>query len=816
MRDRIEAALGRWGRFVYRRAPWVIAAVLIATGGLASELRHFYLDATSEGFFHSDDPIRVQYDAFREAFGRETMILVALRPDGGVFQQGFLERLRTIHEQIEDEVPFLVEVTSLVNARDTRGFEDRLEVGDFLAEWPETQEDLMERRARAEAIPIFENYLLSPDGTLTTIVIETQAYVFDEEDDVLAGFEADAAESGDVEKEARPLGASEDLLVTTALYEVLDRHRNSGLEISVAGPPIFTTELSRHISGDIGRFTGLSVVIVALFLALLFRRVGAVVVTLLTVILTVVATLSLMATTGVPLMPPTQIIPSFLLAVGVGGAVHLLAIFYQARRRGDDEESAVVYTLSHSGLPIIMAALTTAAGLLSFIPAALRPISHFGIFTPAGVLVSLFFTLTLLPAMIAVLPMGVAEARGDDTFSQRMLLRIGSWSIQHAVAVMLIWAGVLVVAATGLPKIQLGHHMLEWFPESDPIYIDSELLNRDLGGAVSFELLVDTAQKNGFKNPDFLRNLDAAQQFVLQFEHEGLRAGKTLALTDVVKETHRALNENRQSFYAIPDEQALVSQELLLFENAGSDDVEKFVDSQFGSGRVTVRVPMVDGARYNPYLDALLPELERILGPDVQITVTGLLRLLGNTVTAALQTMIRSYISAFIVITVLMVLLIGRLGMGLVAMIPNLSPIVFTLGLMGWLGIPLDMFTLLIGTIAIGLAVDDTIHFMHNFRRSLEDTGDPHLAVRRTLQGAGQAMLFTTLVLVSGFLVYTQAYMDNLFAFGTLTATAIAVAFVADVTLAPALVTTLSRRGGAKRDSARPQASGEVDRPSPS
>jgi predicted RND superfamily exporter protein len=309
---------------------------------------------------------------------------------------------------------------------------------------------------------------------------------------------------------------------------------------------------------------------------------------------------------------------------------------------------------------------------------------------------------------------------------------------------------------------------------------------------------VDTGRENGFKDPDFLRRLDAVQKFVLQFEHDGLRAKKTLALTDVVKETHRALNENRDAFYAIPAERRLVSQELLLFENAGSDDVEDFVDSQFSSGRVTVRIPMVDGARYNPYLEALLPELERILGPDVQITSTGLIRLLGNTVTAALQTMIRSYISAFIVITVLMIALIGRLRMGLVSMIPNLSPIVVALGLMGWLGIPLDMFTLLIGTIAIGLAVDDTIHFMHNFRRYFEQTGDPHLAVQRTLQSAGQAMLFTTLVLVSGFLVYTQAYMNNLFAFGTLTATAIAVAFVADVTLAPALVTALSRRGGAK------------------
>jgi predicted RND superfamily exporter protein len=127
-------------------------------------------------------------------------------------------------------------------------------------------------------------------------------------------------------------------------------------------------------------------------------------------------------------------------------------------------------------------------------------------------------------------------------------------------------------------------------------------------------------------------------------------------------------------------------------------------------------------------------------------------------------------------------------------MIPNLVPIAFTLGLMGWLGIPLDMFTLMIGTIAIGLAVDDTIHFMHNFRRYYDETGNPEESVQRTLASAGQAMLFTTLVLAAGFLVYTQAYMVNLIAFGLLITVAITLAFVADVTLAPALVVMLTRK----------------------
>ncbi len=795
MRDRIELALGRWGRFVYRRAGWVIAVILLATAAFATQLQYFYLDASTEGFFHADDPVRVQYDRFRDAYGRESLILVALVPRDGVFEQDFLERLRVLHREIEDEVPYLTEVTSLVNARDTRGFDDRLEVGEFLDTWPDTPEALANAERRARANRIYRNNLLSEDGTITTIAIETDVYAPDDDADGLDGFDDEAGFGPETEAaEPQYLSGRYDEQIVAALEEVLSRHRSDDLEIHIAGSPVFTTALSASIQRDMARFTGLCFLFIAILLAVLFRRVGAVVLPLVTVALTVISTLAVMAATGTPVMPPTQIIPSFLLAVGVGGAVHLLAIFYQARRRGDDEESAVSYALSHSGLPIIMTCLTTAGGLLSFVPAALRPISHFGAFTPVGVLISLFFTLTLLPAMIAVFPMRAATARRDNAASQRFLLRVGALATRRRALVVVAWTALLLGSGVGLARLTLNHHMLEWFPAGDATKEATIFLNEKMGGAASLELLVATGRNNGFHEPELLRKLDRIQRDLEALEVGHVRAGKTLALTDVVKETHRALNENRDAFYDIPGERTLIAQELLLFENTGSDDVEDFVDSQFSSGRITVRMPFTDAASYDPYLEVALAGIERELGADATVEATGLLRLLANTVTAALKTMILSYVSAFIVITVLMVMLIGSLRMGLVAMIPNVVPIVFTLGLMGWLDIPLDMFTLMIGTIAIGLAVDDTIHFMHNFRRYYDATGDPEEAVQRTLVGAGQAMLFTTLVLATGFLVYTQAYMVNLIAFGLLTTTAITLAFIADVTLAPALVTMLTRK----------------------
>jgi hypothetical protein len=310
----------------------------------------------------------------------------------------------------------------------------------------------------------------------------------------------------------------------------------------------------------------------------------------------------------------------------------------------------------------------------------------------------------------------------------------------------------------------------------------------------TFELIVDTGEPNGFHDPAFLRHADALHDFTLALSVDEIEAGKVFSLVDVVKETNQALNENRSAFYSIPDDRQLIAQELLLFENAGSDDVEDLVDTTFQSGRISVRMPMKDAIRFPPFIQATVAEARRLFGDDVTIEVSGIVHVISATMTAVMNTMLRSYATALMIITPMMVLLIGKLGVGLLAMIPNLAPVMLTLGIMGWMGIPLDAFTLMVGSVAIGLAVDDTIHFMHNFRRTFDETGDVEEAVRRTLETTGQALLFTSIVLALGFAIYTQAYLNNLFNFGFLTSITIVFAFLADLVLAPALLVRIFGR----------------------
>jgi predicted RND superfamily exporter protein len=787
VRERIEHGLARWGHRAYRRAWPTIAAVALGVGALVTQLPKIELDTSTEGFLHADDPIRVAYDAFREQFGRDDRILIAVEPPA-VFDLAFLEKLRDFHRAIEDEVPKVQEVTSLINARLTRGDGDELVVGELLEDWPETPEALARVEALALGNPLYRNLLLSGDGRVTTLSIETDAYSsLGLEDDELGGFDD---ESGAAPADRAFLTGGENAEIVNAVEAIVARYQAPDFRIFVGGTPVLVETLQRAMQADMARFSLIAVAAIAVFLFVLFRRVGAVVLPLVVVILSLLCTLSLMAVAGVPIQVPTQILPSFLLAVGVGNSVHVFAIFFQRRRAGDGEEQAVAFALGHSGLAIVMTSLTTAGGLISFAAAELAPIARFGIWASVGVIIALVLTVVLLPALIAVFPMGSApSAQAPESQStQRLLVRTGSFATDHATAIVLASGALLVFSMLGALQIRFSHYPLEWFPEGHFFRASTEEMDRTLKGSMFVEILADSGKENGLHDPALLDRFDAMRRYAQRLQMQDIYVGKTVSLADVVKEIHQALNENRPEFYAIPRDRTLVAQELLLFESSGSDDLEDFVDPRFRIGRVTMKVPFIDAVQYAAFFDAIEHDFRQILGDRVDFTITGVIALVGRTITAVIHSMAKTYIVAFLVITPLMVLLIGNLRIGLLSMVPNLAPILITLGVMGWFGIPLDAFTLLIGSIAIGLAVDDTIHFMHNFRRYFERSGNLRGSVRQTLASTGQALLFTSLVLSTGFFLYMLASMQVLFYFGLLTGFTILVAFLADVILAPALM----------------------------
>jgi predicted RND superfamily exporter protein len=267
-------------------------------------------------------------------------------------------------------------------------------------------------------------------------------------------------------------------------------------------------------------------------------------------------------------------------------------------------------------------------------------------------------------------------------------------------------------------------------------------------------------------------------------------------LVDVIKETNKALNENKSEFYAIPQNRDLIAQELFLFENSGSDDLQDFVSSDFSKARLTVKVPYVDALAYNQFINQVQTQLDKEFEGIAKVSLTGVSVLLAAIMEKSIYSSAVSYVLAFGLISIMMVVLIGNLKIGLISMIPNVLPILFLSTIMVVLDMPLDMFTMLIGAIALGLAVDDTVHFMHNFRRYELEYNDVDKAVRLTLLGTGRAIVVTSIVLSLGFLVLTTATMSNMFNFGILTASAIFIALLADFFLVPAILKLMIHNKG--------------------
>ncbi len=761
-REQLDQHFDQWGHTVIRH-PWmIISSMLVLTVLMCAGLPQLRIVANIESFLQRDDPARVTYAEMRTQFQSDETTLLLIRSDD-IFSFEFLERLYAMHEELEEKVPHTERITSLVNARVTRGEGDRLIVQDLLEDWPLSEEELKQVEAFARGNALYRNTLLSSNGEYAVIALvhiamgeEPDAGTLGEDFD--AAFDAESfSDDPSAVKLGRLLNEEELQQVIDTTREITSRYHGPEFEITVAGIPVVTVDVLTLMEKDMARFTMGCMLAIGAVLLLLFRRWTGVLFPLLTILLPMLGTFGLMGHFGMPVRPTSQILPSFLMAVGVGDSVHVLSIFYRHLDQGNSKEDSLRYALRHSGLAVVMTSITTAGSLLSFSLAKLSTVSDLGITAPIGIMLALVYSLLLLPALLAIAPLKPKPRHLHEEGSgliDRILVGIGDFSTGYPKLVVAGCALLMIVsgfAAAGLP---LAHNPTLWLKKGTVSRDATDLASSVLKVAYTLEIVFDTGEENGFHDPDTLARFDEAMDYLNEVEHEGVKAGRVLSIVDIMKETHRALNENRPEAYALPTNRELIAQELLLFENSGSDDMEEFVDSSFQKAHVTLMMPLHDSMEYLAYLDYLTPRLQELLGEDIQVEMTGLIQLIAVTMKTMLSTIATSYTLALFIITPLMILLIGEFRLGLLCMIPNIAPIILALGLMRLLNIPLDMFTMLIGSIAIGVAVDDTIHFMHHFRRNFEELGDARQAVHETLMGTGRALLITSLALSSGFFVF--------------------------------------------------------------
>ncbi len=780
----VEKGFGQLGIKISHRPILWFTLCLLVIGVIASQLVHLRTDTAIESFLDQEEQSIIDYNEFKDTFGRDEVFIITVEVED-TFKQTFVDNLRAFHQTLEDKVPYLQSVDSLINASHIYGENDTLIIEDLLPHvLPKDPQELKELQSYTYDSPTYQNYLISKDRHLTSVMLRLEPYIYGKDDkgNVTTKYMED--------KEMREAYAAINSVVNSFTGTLSD-------DIRIAGSQPIAIVLGEAIERDFTVFSVLGILLVGIVLGFIFRRGSGVLMPLVVMVLGVTATISFMAILDTPMQMTTSILPSFLLAVCVGDSIHLLTIFFQRYDEGATKNDALRQSLEHTGLAMFFTSITTAAGLASFGTSELSPIASLGIFGAIGSLLAFMLTIFILPCLITLLPIKrrpVVNLNQQKNLINTILYACISVSTRYPKII--VTSGVILfISSTAIAtQIQFGHDPLSWFPENHPSILAIEKTQERMGGTMTIEISIDTGKDRGVNNSALLQQAEKTIEDILTWETEHYSIAKIISVVDVIKESNRGLHNNDQTYYSIPEDNKLISQELFLVELDNPDSLFKLIDRKYQTMRITIMIPWVDAVHYQSLLTRLEDKLDQDLQQHAQkIVVTGVAAVLGTTFAEMLYSTAESYILAGIVITLMMILLVGNIKLGLITMIPSLMPITIVVAILCLFGYPLDMFTMLIGSIAIGLTVDDNVHFIHGFRRNFAITGDAKLAIRDTLLSTGRAMFVTSIVLSFGFLIYTQSTLNNMVGFGVLTALCIALALVASFLLAPAFMMLLNK-----------------------
>lgn len=788
---RLESWFTALAAFVYDHKYQTLFVVLLAGGLLSGPAVNITVDTRDESFFSEDDPALLTYNAFRNTFGQDDLFIVAMKPKDGLTVE-FFKVLREIHADLEAQVPYLEEVSSLANARIVRAEGDTLIVDELMKNPPETDGDVARLLALIDRYPLYENLLVSRGRSVTSIQVKARAIKATVEQDLFSGFD-ETLSSGDRD---RYLSNEENVEIDRAIREVIAKYQDQDIDFYLAGSPAVVAELNKYIIKDIMTTAPLCTLAVILFLFLIFRRVSGVVYPLATVYFALFSTLGIMAMTGVAINSINTIIITFLLVVGLGDSVHVLTIFYRHYAKTGDKRDSIINAVGFAGLPVLMTSATTACGLLSFaLIDDMVVVAQLGYIIPAGVMLAFFYSVILIPTLIAIFPIKEVKAGQANhiPFADRVFRQIAKTTTGRPIMVVTVFTVLLVGVLYAATSARLSHNALNWFPTTNSIRIAAEFLDSIYGGTLTLEVIIDTEEDYGLYDPDIQHRLSEAAISLPTMNVQGIQAAKAWSIAEVLKETNRALNEDLDEAYTVPAQRDLIAQELILFEESGSNDLEFLVDTSYRTARLSILVPTKDAILYKDYLNRTEEYLKKQF-PDASITITGKVALFLQILKHLIVTMVKSYGFALVTITFLMVFMVGNLRIGLMSMVANVVPVIGVFGLMGLLTIHLDLSTVIVGSIVLGLVVDDTIHFLHHFRRAYSETHNVEEAVFETLSTTGRALVTTSIVLCANFFLSMSSYLVSMNNFGLLTGSAVIFALVADFFLVPAFLALVHRK----------------------
>ena len=761
----MESLFGRLGGGLVAHRFVVLAVAAVITSVAGYYMSKVGINTANEYFFLPNDEFLTRYDDYKKTFGSDEFVYVLFTADE-VFEPEVLNALKRFEARVLADVPYVSEVTSIVDAEHITSEDDSILVEPFMGDAvPTDASALAAFKEQALANPLFTSIYVSPDSRFAGVLIENEIREND----------------GEYRK-----------TIYDAVRKVADRPEFAVYKPKVVGPAVMDADVDRTLASESRKFGLMSFVIIMLVLAWTFRRFVDVFAPMLVIGVTNVWVLGLMGAFDIPLTMMSIVLPGVVLVVGCGDAIHVIAEYRLQVVKLDDVNAAIRETVRLTGLPCLFTSLTTMVGFGSLMAMDLRPGREMGMFAAIGVLVAFVNTYTLLPPLLSFSSTTRIASSNDNLVWRAFRWVLGGCAdlaVNRRGTVALVGAALFAGGLWGLTKVQVSADFLRVFDESTRIRKDYDYVDKHLGGTGTVEFILDAGKPSGVFDPAFLADVDALDNWLST--HPMVKS--TISLLDVLRELNKVAHDGDPAFYVAPDSRQMAAQLFLLYEMGGAEEIERLITPERDRAHLTARTRSVSSQDFEKFMG----ELDTWSAANFKhgkVETTGMVPLFVRMVHFLTRSQIASFSIAFVLVSLMMIALFRSFGLGLLSMVPNIIPIAITFGFMGFRGITLNVATVMIASIAIGIAVDDSIHFVSHFRHYRDQGLSTEAAVRKTINGVGQALLTTSVVLALGFSVFGLSDIAHLTNFGLLTALTVVTALAADFLLLPALLLLVDRK----------------------
>lgn len=739
----------KYARFIVQERRWVILAILLMTGFLGSRLMNLQVDMDQDTWVPQSHPFVKTTKTLEKMFGGREIVMIGIAPkNGDIYQPEVLARVARIQHEIEN-MPEAIRhnVISLAanKVKDIKGSADGLEVQPMMAQVPSSPEEIAALRERVTRNAIYTNSLVSPDGRATAI---------------LADFKLDYSKPS-----YEPLMAK--------IRAIMDRERTGDIAIYAAGLPVDFGSFEHNMM-QMPMFFGVALLIIMLIQYYSFRSFQGMLLPIVTALLSVIWALGFMGLMGVHMDGLNTTTPILIMAVAAGHSVQILKRYYEDFQRlrtlephSDRKwlsQRAVVDCMGHVGPIVGTASVIAIITFYTLTQSEVSASSHFGFFAGSGVLATLILEMTLIPALRASLPAPKVKetAARKASLLDRMLGALAH-GLAGGRAGWILAAGVAVVAllGAGVAFINVDNSLKNFSRPDSLVRQDDAALNGLFGGTNTVFFLVEGLQADAIKDPKVLKAIDELQNFVTAQPH----VGKAMSIVDIVKRLNGAMHGDDPAYFRIPDDQKLVAQYLFMYSlSGGPKDFSSYIDGDYKRAAMWVFVK-TDSTSYATELheraqalikDKFPPGVTVRMGGSLAQTVAG-----NNALTEDKWMSVWQMVA---VVFVLSSLALRSLVGGVFVTLPLTIVVFANFGVMGWLGIPLDMGTMTTAAMAIGIGADYELYLLFRFKEELSRTHDSYEATYRSLVTSGKAVIYVALsiaagysfLLTSGFAFYTR------------------------------------------------------------